>query len=87
MIIKCWGRRSRTHLEKGRDLRFEREQVRGCEYIALPKKCRERKVKNWSKKTKAKRSLKFEYDLMVGGHMWCRFKGKKEKRKRNRKEE
>ena len=37
--------------------------------------------------TKAKRSLKFEYDLMVGGHMWCRFKGKKEKRKRNRKEE
>ena len=56
--------------------------MRGCEYIALPKKCRERKVKNWSKKTKAKRSLKFEYDLMVGGHMWCRFKGKKGKEKK-----
>ena len=56
--------------------------MRGCEYTALHKKCRERKVKTCSKKTKAKRSLKFESDLMVGGHMWCRFKGKKGKEKK-----
>ena len=35
--------------------------------------------------TKAKRSLKFESDLMVGGHMWCRFKGKKGKEKKKQK--
>ena len=58
--------------------------MRGCEYTALHKKCRERKVKTCSKRTKAKSCLKFEYDLMVGGNMWCRFKGKKEMEKKSK---
>ena len=69
--IKCKERPSKTYLEKEKDLRFEREQLRwSLLTTALPKKC--------GKKTEKE----FDSDLRSWGGGWMvmygyRFKGNK----------